>query len=170
MANDKRTISIYDNSFEVPQPYSEGHTLSAIEAGVLNQCFAENISNNQRKHVKAAMDEAEGAPTLEEVIAGFKEYASNYQFTEAGTSSRIQLTPVEKEAKKIATALVNKHLRETDRKKADVDPDLYAAQVAKVAASDTVLKAAKRRVKEMEAFDDFEIPADGEVEATGEAA
>ena len=54
-ANSAKTISIYDIEFKVPQPYSEGHVLTAIEAKQLNQVFAENIANNQRAAIKKAI-------------------------------------------------------------------------------------------------------------------
>lgn len=149
------TIKIYENEFEVPDPYAAGHSITEIEAKVLNRCFAENIANNQRKHIKEALD---GAGITPEVQKAFAEYAGAYQFTEAAAgSSRATMTPLEREAKRIATALVNKHLRATNRKKADVDKDDYDAQVAKVAASDKVQKAAKRRVKEDEEMDELEL-------------
>ena len=151
------TIKIYDNEFEVPDTYAEGHTLSAIEAKVLNRVKAENIANNQRKFIKEAID---GEGVNKAVIDNFNEYATGYIFSEAAAgSSRSTMTPLEKEAKKIATALVNKHLSSTGRKKADVDKDAYDEQVAAVAASDKVQKAAKRRVKEMEEMAELELDA-----------
>lgn len=159
---DAKTINIYGHELEVPQPYAAGHVLTDIEAKVLNQTFAENIANNQRKFIKAAIDGGEGAPTLEEAKAGFVEYASQYEFTEAaaGTGRRSTMTPLEKEAKKIATALVNKYLKDNGKKKSDVDADAYAAQVAQLAEDEKVLKIAKRRVKENEELADLSV--DGE--------
>lgn len=160
---DTTTIRIYENDFQVPAPYAEGHPLSAVEAKVLNRVFAENIANNQRKAIKEAL-EADGITAA--VRQDFDSYAAEYQFTEAAAGSgRATMTPLEKEAKKIATALVNKHLRDTDRKKADVDKDAYDARVAEVAASDKVQKAAKRRVKEMEEMAELELETE-----TSEAA
>ena len=150
---DSKTISIYGQELAVPQPYAAGHTLTEIEAKVLNQTFAENIANNQRKNIKAALDGGEGAPTLAEAIAGFNEYAASYAFTEAaagGGGRKSTMTPLEKEARKIATALVMKHLKDSGRKKSDVDAEAFAAQVAQLAEDEKVLKIAKRRVKENE--------------------
>jgi hypothetical protein len=149
---DTKTISIYGQEFEVQQPYNEGHAISAIEAKVLNQVRAENVANNQRKNIKAAIDGGEGAPSMDEARAAFAEYEAGYEFTEAaaGGGSRATLTPLQKEAKKIATALVMKHLKDSGRKKSDVDAEAFAAQVAQLAEDDKVLKIAKRRVKENE--------------------
>lgn len=150
------TIKIYENEFEVPDKYAEGHVCTAIDAKALNRIVAENIANNRRKSVREALDSEAGLTKA--VIDEFNKYAAEYELTEAAVgSSRSTMTPLEKEAKKIATALVNKHLRETGRKKADVDKDAYDEQVANVAASDKVQKAAKRRVKEMEEMADLEL-------------
>lgn len=142
---DSKTIRIYDNEFEVPQPYSEGHTLSAIEAKVLNQCFAENIGNNQRAAIKKAIDEG----TLDQARKDFATYAEGYQFTEAAAGgSRQTMTPEEKEAKKIATALVMGELKKQGKTKKEVDKDAFDAEVARVAQIDKVIAAAKKRVKD----------------------
>lgn len=155
---EQTTIRIYDNEFSVPAPYAEGHTLTAIEAKVLNRCLAENIANNMRKTVKDAID-AGGVDA--DTVAAFNEYAAAYEFTEAAAGkSRSAMSPVEREAKKIATAKVNKHLRDTGRTKKDVKPEAYEAEVARVAASDGVLKMAKRRVKENEEDLGIEVGAE----------
>ena len=153
------TIKIFDNEFDVPDIYAAGHSITDIEAKVLNRCRAENIANNQRKHIKTSMEENDGK-VANGVVAEFNDYAASYIFTEAAAgSSRATMTPLEKEAKKIATALVNKHLKDTGRKKADVDKDQYDEQVATIAASDKVQKAAKRRVKELEEMAELELEA-----------
>ena len=169
MPDTDKKIRIYETEFSVPQPYAEGQSLSAIEAKVLNQCFAENIANNQRKFVKAAMDGGDDAPTMDEVVAGFAEYAAAYEFSEAAAGgSRSTKTPLEREAEKIAKQLVNKKLRDSKRTKKDVSDDDYAAAVAKLAEDDKVLKIAKRRVKENEEL--AALNGAGEAEAEAEAA
>lgn len=157
--SDMKTISIHGLEFSAPQPYSEGHTLSAIEAKVLNQCFAENIANNQRKNIKAALEGGNGAPTLEEARAAFDAYAADYQFTEAGVGgARSTVTPVEKEARRIARLHIMNHLKSVGKAKKDVNKDRFEAEVAKIAATEQVQKLAKKRVKEMDqlALDEME--------------
>src|SRR5690606_9743805 len=90
---------IGDHVFPISQPYEEGHTLTAIEAKVLNQVRAENIGNNVRKKVQELL--AEGKTAEAEALVAEKD--REYQFTEAaaGGSSRT-MDPVEKEARKIA--------------------------------------------------------------------
>lgn len=149
-------INIFNNEFEVPDLYAEGHVCTDLEAKQLNRCLAENVGNNQRKFIKEAIEKDGNVSS--EVMATFNEYAAAYRFTEASVGSRRStMTPVEKEAKKIATARVNKHLADTGRKKADVDRDKYDEQVALLAASEKVQKIARRRVKEMDELTELEV-------------
>ena len=152
---DTKTIMIYENEFTVPQPYAEGHTLSAVEAKVLNQCFAENIANNQRKNIKAAIDGGEDAPTMEQAVAAFNEYAKGYEFTEAAAGgSRTTMTPVEREAKRIAKELVKEKLAEKGKKLKDLSKEDLDAAVARFAEHEQVQKVAKKRVAEQEKLAD----------------
>ena len=84
-----KSISISGTAFEVAEPYAEGHTVNAIEARVLNQTRAENIGNNFRKGVQAALALAEG-PTrdaaLAKVLADLQAYDAQYIFTSGGVS------------------------------------------------------------------------------------
>jgi len=145
--------------FAVPQPYDEGHTLTAIEAKQLNQCFAENICNNMRAKVKATIEGAEDAMDEATLNADFKEYAAEYAFTEASAgSSRATMTPIEKAARKIARDLVVYQLKQPSdehpkgRKVSDVHKDDFAAEVARFAETEKVQKLAAKRVKEMDAI------------------
>lgn len=157
---DNKTIMIYDTEFSVPQPYGEGHTLSAVEAKVLNQCFAENIANNQRKNIKAAMDGGEGAPTMAEAVTAFNAYANEYQFTEAAAGgSRTTMTPVEREAKRIAKELVKEKLASKGKKLKDLSSEDLEAAAARFAEHEQVQKLAKKRVAEQEKLS--EISLDG---------
>lgn len=150
-------ISIHDFELEVPEPYAEGHQLSAIEAKQLNQVFAENVANNMRSLFKKIRDGAEGAPTEAEARQKFAEYAANYKFTEASAGGGARtMTPLEKEAKKIATQVVINLLAKPSeafpkgRKRSDIDKDKFDSEVARIAETDKVLKLATKNVREME--------------------
>lgn len=154
-ANSAKTISIYDLEFKVPQPYAEGHVLTAIEAKQLNQVFAENIANNQRAAIKKAIaevnDEENPKPdALNDAIAAFNEYASKYQFTEASAGGASTLTPLEREALKIAKQIVAAHLAKKGKKVKDIDKDKLESEYARVAQDDKVLKLAKKALKDRE--------------------
>ncbi len=153
-----KTISIYDYELEVPEPYAEGHQLTAIEAKQLNQVFAENIANNQRSIFKKVKDGAEDAPSLEEAKAGFAKYANEYHFTEASAGGGARtLTPLQKEARKIATQVVINLLAKSNRKRKDVEKDAFEAEVARIAETDKVQKIAAKNVKEMDSLASSEM-------------
>ncbi len=155
---DPKKITIHEIELSVPQPYAEGHQLTAIEARQLNQVFAENIANNQRSALKKAKDGGEGAPKLEDAIAAFNKHAGEYAFTGASAGgSRITLSPVEREARKLATAVVLSKLKKTNRKRADVTKEAFEAEVARFAESDKIKKLAAKNVKEMESLKDLEL-------------
>ncbi len=159
-----KTISIYDFELEVPEPYTEGHHLTAIEAKQLNQSFAENIANNQRSIFKKVRDGGEGAPSESDARQQFADYASKYQFTEAsaGGGGRT-LSPLEKMTKKIATQVViNLLARPSEeypkgRKRADIEKEQFDTEVARIAETDRVKKTAAKQLKEMEALASSEM-------------
>lgn len=143
--------TINGQQFEISAPYAEGHTITAIEARVLNQTRAENIGNNTRAKVKEMQD----ANASEQEIA---EYVSTvdteYQFTAAGVSSSRKLDPVEREAVKLARELIKGKLAETGRK-ITVAPegltqeewdDKVTAEVERVAADENIIKVAQKNV------------------------
>jgi hypothetical protein len=158
----------FDN---IPQPYVEGHAISAIEAKVLNQVFAENIGNNVRAKVQAhlkgeedALDEA----ALREFVA---EKASSYEFSEAAAGgSTASLSPVEKEARKLARALVTDHLREQGRKVKDVDKQAFEDAIVETAADPEVIALAEERVAQLSKVGNIKIGGIAAASSDGEDA
>lgn len=65
------TITIQKRTFTVPNPYAEGHVVSANEANALNQVFHENIRNNLAKKLPEVDADAQAA---------IDAYAKTYQF------------------------------------------------------------------------------------------
>lgn len=145
---DTKEISIHGEKFTVTAPYAEGHTLSAVEAKVLNQIRAENLANNYRKSVKDALDKGTG---LDEVRAKFAAYDQEYTFAAGGTS-RTPVDPVEREATAIAKLSVKEKIREKYGKSVkeyladEGNQAKYDAAVEQIAAQDDVVKLAKKRV------------------------
>lgn len=148
MADNTKEISIHGEKFTVGAPYAEGHTLTAVEAKVLNQVRAENIGNNFRADVKKALD---GGGNLAEVRAKFVEYDGTYTFA-AGGSTRTPVDPVEREAQSIAKLAVKDKIREKHGKSVkeylavEGNQEKYDAAVEQIASQDDVLKEAKKRV------------------------
>lgn len=138
--------------FEISEPYSEGHTITAIEARVLNQTRSENIGNNLRAKIKELQeDESKSDQDIYDLVADLD---GRYEFTAAGVSASRKLDPVEKEAVKIARELLKAHLA-ADGRKLTVAPegltdeewdDKVAAEVERIAALEEVVKAAKKNV------------------------
>jgi len=148
-----KTITIADHEFTVSQPYIEGHVVTEAEAKALNQVRAENIRNNMASKVKLAFGEAPteevNASTIEAIVAA---YDSEYIFTLASVGAGKRPTdPVEVEAFKIARGLFSdfceskKFTVKAVREK--LGEDAYQTKLAELAARESVVKEAKRRVK-----------------------
>ena len=114
-----REISISGLPITVPQPYSEGHSLSAAEAYVLNQTYAENIRNNStaliKKHLadhKVEKVEALPHDAIADLKGKIHAYASDYEFSGTGRGGpRASIDPVAREAHKMAGDMVRTALR-----------------------------------------------------------
>lgn len=138
-----RSITIASHAFDIGEPYVEGHVLSAIEAGKLNQLRGENIANNMRKAVK----EADEAGNLNAMAAEITTYDESYEFTTVSAGGR-GMSQEEREARSIARASIKKSLAEESpaRKLKDIDPDKLEALLSELAERDDVVKIAKKRV------------------------
>lgn len=148
---DPKTKTIEGRNFDISQPYEEGHTITAIEARVLNQTRSENIGNNVRSKLKEAIEQGASDDALAALVA---EVDASYAFTAAGTRAAAKLDPYEREARKIARELLRAHLADSGRK-LTVAPDgstqeewdeKIEAEVDRIATLDTVLEAAKKEV------------------------
>jgi len=143
--------TINGQQFEISEPYAEGHTLSAIEARVLNQTRSENIGNNTRAKIKEMQDQN----LSEQEIADYVSQVDNeYVFTAAGVSRARKLDPVEKEAQKIARELLKSHLANSGRKltvapEGETDEswdEKVQSEIDRISAMDEVVAAAKKAV------------------------
>lgn len=137
--------------FEITEPYAEGHTISQIEARVLNQTRAENIGNNTRAKIKEMQ---EGNSSDQEILEYVSGVDAGYVFTAAGVSASRKLDPVEREANKIARELLKAHLATTGRK-LTVAPegltdeewdDKVSSEVERIASDEAVIAAARKNV------------------------
>lgn len=145
--------TIDGDTYTISQPYEEGHTITAIEARVLNQTRAENIGNNVRAKLKEMKEAGESAEALQAYVS---EVDAEYEFTASAARAAAKLDPVEREALKMARALLKDHLAESGRK-LTVAPEgsgmtdeewkeKVDAEAERIAASDEVMKAAKKEV------------------------
>lgn len=141
---------IHGHAFQVSMPYAAGHTLTEVEAKVLNQVRAENIGNNLREQVKVALEAGDTAKA-EELVS---QYDRDYVFSMGGSGERRVVDPIEKEALRIAKEQVRAHLAKKGRKLSDVPEgmteeqwkDKLAETYDSVAANPAVLAEAKKAV------------------------
>jgi len=138
-------------SFAISQPYTAGHTLTELEAKVLNQTRSENVGNNVRAKIKEMQEE--GKPEAE-IVALVTAVDADYIFRTVSEGAGRSVDPYEREARKIARELLKDHLATTGRK-ITVTPDGVTddewkdkvdAEVDRIASTDAVLKAAKKNV------------------------
>ena len=129
-----QTITIAGKSFTLTPRYAEGHTLSAIEAAVLNRTLAENIGNNFRQKVKDAVEA--GAYDEAEMQTTFDTYASEYQFGVRHTSGGgVRRDPLEVEVRRLALGAVKAALQKAGLK--NVAKEAIEEKVETVLADET---------------------------------
>lgn len=78
-------IRIRQHSFELSEPFREGHRLSAAEASALNSLRAENIRNNAARELTRAAHGASGPlgpSALAKFTAWVEAYDREYRFAE----------------------------------------------------------------------------------------
>ena len=172
------SITIQSVTFEVTEPYAEGHTLSSAEARALNQVRCENLANNMRKRVKEVIGDERLSQdsfdlTPEEHDALQKEisaYDERYDFSM--TRIRGTADPVMTEARAIARRMILAQLKSQGRTlaeykaakggydPADKNPEkealdagkaAYTQLVEDIASKGKVMETAKRNVAETEA-------------------
>lgn len=114
-------ITIAGHKFSIPQPYAEGHVLTAGEASALNQTFAENVRNNMAKKVKELGDTTDAHEAVEK-------YAEEYQFgVRNAAGPRVARDPVRAEAISLAKAKIREALKAKGQK-AEADAIAEAAE------------------------------------------
>ena len=156
-AKSTQTVTIQSESFTISAPYVEGHTISAIEARVLNQTRSENICNSQRKTIKAAKEE--GTFNLKEARKAVTDYDAAYSFATGGPAVRRTLDPIQKEARAIARVLIAAKLKDAGKKMKDQDKAKLATAVDQWAEHPQVIRAATKVVKEREELANLSLDA-----------
>lgn len=162
----KTDITIQGEVFSVPQPYGEGHTLTANEAAALNQVLAENLRNNFASRVAKAKEAADPKPNAEGVVAAavpfnkdglqteLDAYAAEYKFGER-RAARAPVDPVEAEAFNLAKEAILARLKDKGKKLKDINagegrtPNDWLADNAKalVEKDEKYRKIAKQRIE-----------------------
>jgi hypothetical protein len=131
----RSNITIAGKSFSVPEPYAEGHVLTANEAATLNQTYAENIRNNMASKVASALEaeKAEGDAQKPYDHAAMQtavdDYVANYEF---GIRRGVTGDPVEREALNAARELVKNAIRTKGGKLSDYKPADITARASEL--------------------------------------
>lgn len=151
-----KQFTISGKTFEIDEPYAEGHVCSPAEAKTLNQTRAENVRNNLAKHIKT-LEEA-GSVELDGVTysdgqALVTAYAKDYEFSMGGGGTARVVDPVEREAIALAKAWIKEQLadigktvKEHFKTDTDAGKERYASKVAEVAEQPEVRKEAEKAV------------------------
>ena len=139
---------IAGHEFKITQPYTAGHTLTEIEAKVLNQVRSENIGNNVRKAVVELL-EAQDTAGAEALVA---ERDAEYEFSTPSAGGR-KLDPVEREARKVARDAIRAKLSDDGRKLSDIDKEkLEEAIDNAIEKNSWIMDEAKKRVNARKKF------------------
>lgn len=121
-------VTIQSTQFTIPAPYLAGHTLTEVEAGVLNQTYAENIRNNFAAKIKKAIEDKTPVPDQ----AALDAYAAAYQFgVRPSGGPRVVRDPVESEARRMASKALNDALKAKGIKVKDMSDEQYEDLLAK---------------------------------------
>lgn len=155
-----RARTIGGVTVQVPAPYSEGYVLSGPEADMLNQTFAENISNNMRAKAKdgeRVLTPEEFQPLIDEYIT---KYSPGVRTGGGGGGGARALTPVEIEVRNLATSKLKEILKSKGLKQKDIpfaetrDKIIEQHREALTAQAEKVVRA-----REKAAGDDSDILA-----------
>jgi len=121
-------ITIQGLIFPVRQIFDEGHELTAVEAGVMNQTRDENLRNNFAAKIKALMKEKKvekigdlDAGDVTALKAQFPTFEEAYEFGSRGGAREVD--PVRKQAMVFATASVKKALQARGHKLSEIGAD-----------------------------------------------
>ena len=162
-------IQITELQFTVPAPYAEGHPLTSNEADALNGLLGENIRNNFRARVQAAIENAKAADepvNHQKLQDDIWTYATAYQFKRRAAGAG-PVDPVQNEAEKIAKSKLVEALQKRGGKWSDLkEPEKQIALV--IEKYPAILDEARRRVEARKALSvelsdlDEVVPADAE--------
>lgn len=127
-----KTVTIQGFSLDVPAPFAEGHTLTEVEAGVLNQTLAENLRNNFGSQIKKSREEAEAdgnkyEPKPEELQKALNDYVAEYEFGAKRTGSGVTIDPVERKARSMAKEVIKRAIMNKGAKIKDVGNEKITA-------------------------------------------
>lgn len=127
-------FTVGEMQLDVHCPFVAGHTLSEIEASVLNQTYRENVRNGSKKKVVECGNDSTKA---QKVILEFEE---TYEF---GLRRSSATSPYDKALKKAAEVAVKSALNNKGISLDDYGKDKFATAVANAQKNPAVIKQAE---------------------------
>lgn len=121
----RENVTVQGLVFSAAKPYEEGHALTAIEAGVMNQTRIDNIRNNFAHKVRKSCEDAsvdkshELTDEIKKLLqVSFVDFEEGYEF--GSRQGGREADPVRREAMDLATKAVKDKLRSMGHKLSDV--------------------------------------------------
>jgi hypothetical protein len=160
---DRKDLTILGLVLSGYLPYTEGHTLTAMEAGVLSQTFQENIRNNYAPKLRKLCEENKVEKVMElpqDVLGGiqkdFDSYVEGYEF---GVRGGREADPVKARAIAFAVEAVKTALKSKGHKLSEVGSEAIRARaIQAVDDNPAFLQKAEAVIKaEREAASDLSV-------------
>lgn len=150
----RNSVTIQGAEFTIPAVFTPGHQLSEGEASQMNQLLAENVRNNFAGKMKARAEKGEPAYTQEDLDA----YVAEYEFgvRKAGTGEA-RLSPVEREARRIARDRISAALKSRNQK---VEKEQMETLVSQLSVRPDIVKEAEKRIRAVEKISIEELGLD----------
>ncbi len=158
---EQKPLTILDVEFLVSQPYETGHPLTEAEAKALNQVRKENLGNNFRKTVQAAIDAAGEGGSVDEATLkeAFAKLDAEYEFTLASVAASRKLDPVEREVRKLIKDALRQQMAEMDppKKLSELPDDELEAIIDANMDNADIVKLAKKTVADRQKVAGFSL-------------
>ena len=153
-------FSTYGREFELPDHYTEGYTLSALEAAALNRVRGEMISHRVRSFAKEHVTEGAVSDETFAQMTDLANKADAEYVWQAPREPRVEVDPVAKEARKLAAADIKAKITASKEAfpkglqgpKAELEEGMYPRErfeetVDKYAAHEAYIAKAKQILK-----------------------
>lgn len=146
----RKDITVAERTFTIPLPYVEGHALTSGEASHMNQLLVENVRNNVAGKLKVK----EGEAPVQFSQDDFDKYVTEYEFgvRKAGGGSEAKLSPLEREARRIARETLDAALKAQDKtidRKSEDGKAKYEELISQLAAKPKIVAEAQKRINSL---------------------
>ena len=137
-------VKIYGNVVDLPAKFKEGHVCNENEADALVQAWCENVCNNNRPQIKAAID-AEDEEAVKKGLADLVKYGETYEFGPG--KMKPKKTPLEVMVDKVAKATIVRYLKKTNRNLKSIPSDKIEVEMEKLRKDPAVIETAEEALE-----------------------